>query len=174
MNSSSLSGRIGKRGHKMRGYKYVMIVTSEDEKYEKGETDLSFYACEPWKGLLEEVIYGNNAEELYGDGKREGLFYQLYETETGKRIGYGTIDPDYPREDIEEWEKRNENPWYEEKWYLDDIIGIMEDIGLRPTKANIENVKTLCTAAFSDYSERNECLKQIIENEKSKEENGNF
>lgn len=90
----------------MRGYKYVMIVTSEDEKYEKGETDLSFYACEPWKGLLEEVIYGNNAEELYGDGKREGLFYQLYETETGKRIGYGTIDPDYPREDIEEWEKQ--------------------------------------------------------------------
>lgn len=39
------------------------------------------------------------------DGRDEGLFYQVYERKTGKRIGYGTIDPDYPKEDIEEWEK---------------------------------------------------------------------
>lgn len=88
--------------------KYVMIVTSEDERYEKGETDLSFYACKPWEGILEEVVFGNNAEELYGDGHNEGLFYQLYETETGRRIGCGTIDPDYPKEEIEEWEKQSE------------------------------------------------------------------
>lgn len=85
--------------------KYVMIVTSEDERYDRGETNLGFYACEPWEGLLKKVVYGNDFEELYGDGRDEGLFYQVYERKTGKRIGYGTIDPDYPREDIEEWEK---------------------------------------------------------------------
>lgn len=150
--------------------KYVMIVTSEDERYDRGETDISFYACEPWEGLLEEVVFGNRAEELYGDGKNEGLFYQVYETETGKRIGYGTIDPDYPREDIEEWEKEHaqnesEKPWYEEQWCLDDILNAMSEVGVIPTKENIEKVKTLCITAFSDLSERNEYLKQIIENE---------
>lgn len=102
--------KVGKEGQKMRGYKkvenkYVMLVTSEDERYRRGEVGLDFFINRPWEGILEEIIFGNSAEELYGNGGNEGLFYQVYDTETGKRIGYGTIDPNYPREDIEEWEK---------------------------------------------------------------------
>lgn len=84
--------------------KYMMIVTSEDERYRR-VCDLDFFMENPWEGLLEEVVFGNNADELYGDGRNEGLFYQLYHMETGKRISYGTLDPDYPEEEIEEWEK---------------------------------------------------------------------
>lgn len=66
---------------------------------------MDFFISRPWEGILEEIIFGNSAEELYGNGRNEGLFYQVYDTETGKRIGYGTMYPDYPKEDIEEWEK---------------------------------------------------------------------
>lgn len=91
-------------------YKYVMIVTSEDERYESGEKDLSWFGDHPWEGRLEEIVFGNSFDELFGDGEHEGLFQQTYEMETGKRLSYGFIDPDTPREEIEEWEeKRNES-----------------------------------------------------------------
>lgn len=97
-------------------YKYVMIITSEDERYASGEKDLGWFGEHPWEGILEDIVFGNNWEELFGDGRNEGLFYQLYSTETGKRIGYGSLDPDTPREEIEEWEdNHNKLNWNEKK-----------------------------------------------------------
>lgn len=89
--------------------KYVMIVTSEDERYGHDGIQLDFFWDNPWEGLLEEIVYGDSWDELFGDGHNEGLFYQLYSTETGERIGYGSLDPDSPREEIEEFEKNKED-----------------------------------------------------------------
>lgn len=89
--------------------KYVMIVTSEDERYGHDGIQLDFFWDNPWEGKLEEIVYGDSWDELFGDGHNEGLFYQLYSTETGERIGYGSLDPDSPREEIEEFEKNKEN-----------------------------------------------------------------
>lgn len=89
-------------------YKYVMIVTSEDERYESGEKDLSSFGEHPWEGKLEAVVFGNSFDDLFGDGEHEGLFQQTYEMETGIRLSYGFLDPDTPREEIEEHEKKRE------------------------------------------------------------------
>lgn len=95
--------------------KYVMIVTSEDERYGYDGIQLDFFWNNPWEGLLVDIVYGNSYEELFGNGDYEGLFYQLYSTETGERIGYGSLDPDSPREEIEEFEKNKENDSKEDK-----------------------------------------------------------
>lgn len=89
--------------------KYVMIVTSEDERYGHDGIQLDFFWNNPWEGLLVDIVYGDSYEELFDNGDYEGLFYQLYSTETGERIGYGSLDPDSPREEIEEFEKNKEN-----------------------------------------------------------------
>ena len=89
-------------------YKYVIIITSEDERYNNGKEDsvgLDFFADNPWEGSLEAVMFGNNWNDLFGDGEYEGLFYQLYSLDTGKRVGYGILDPDSPEKEIEEFEK---------------------------------------------------------------------
>ena len=87
--------------------KYVMIVTSEDERYETGEKDLSFFGDHPWEGKLVGFVFGNSFDELMGDGRFEGLFQQTYETDTGKKLSYGFLDPNTPKEEIEEFEKNN-------------------------------------------------------------------
>ena len=92
-------------------YKYVMIVTAEDERYESGEKDLSWFGEHPWEGYLVEIVFGNSFDELMDDGSNEGLFQQTYEMTTGKRLSYGFLDPDTPREEIEEFEKRNRKCW---------------------------------------------------------------
>ena len=92
---------------KYKEYKYVMIITAEDERYETGEKDLSWFGDNPWDGVLEAIVFGDSFEELMGDGKYEGLFQQTYEMETGQRISYGFLDPDTPREEIEEWEMKH-------------------------------------------------------------------
>ena len=89
-------------------YKYVMIVTEEDERYDSGEMDLCDFANAPWEGILKEIVFGNSFDELMGDGHNEGLFQQTYEMETGKRLSYGFLDPDTPREEIEEWENKED------------------------------------------------------------------
>ena len=58
----------------------------------------------PWKGIVVGVFEGDTAEELYAHGESEGLFYQLFTSETGERIGYGVIDPDSLDDDIERFE----------------------------------------------------------------------
>ena len=83
---------------------YTVIITSEDERY-GNEKQLSFFAENPWEGKLETVLFTEGTNDLDEVAKFEGLFYQLYDSMSGNRIGYGVIDPDYPRTDIEEYEK---------------------------------------------------------------------
>ncbi len=86
--------------------KYVMIVTSEDERYNR-TVQLDFYADNPWEGRFECCIDGDNYKELMEEITRcdcEGLFYQLYENEYGNRIGYGVVDCDAIEDDINEYE----------------------------------------------------------------------
>ena len=40
-------------------------------------------------------------EELY---EFEGLFYQLFANKSGRRIGYGMVNDEYPAADIREFE----------------------------------------------------------------------
>ena len=97
--------------------KYVMIVTSEDERYNPnypngGGVQLGFFADHPWEGRFECLIAGDNVNELGEEIKRcgcEGLFYQLYENENGNRIGYGTVFYDAIEEDIEEYESEKDD-----------------------------------------------------------------
>lgn len=87
--------------------KYVVLVTSEDERYNNGKEDskgLDFFANNPCKGNFECILTGDNADELM-DADSEGLFYQLYETEGGKKIGDGVLTYDSLKDDIEDYEK---------------------------------------------------------------------
>lgn len=104
---------------KNRCKKYVMIVTSEDERYNPeyprdGGVPLLYFADNPWEGIFECVIEGNDYNELMNEAAKkdvDGLFYQLYENENGKRIGYGSIDPDIIHDEIIESEKANKLMW---------------------------------------------------------------
>lgn len=74
---------------------YTMIVFEEDERYGKDGMRLDFYSDNPVEGLLSDVVFGNDLDELMvsSDGQsNEGLFYLLYDNRTGKRIGSGTVD----------------------------------------------------------------------------------
>lgn len=91
--------------------KYVMIITSEDERYDPdrshGGVQLDFFADKPWEGRFECLIYGDDFEDLkeamiWNDV--EGLFYQFYENKNGNRISYGSVDFDRIEEEIEEYE----------------------------------------------------------------------
>lgn len=86
--------------------KYVMIVTSEDERYGRNDVQLDFFCDDPWEGILEAVVFGDTYEELSQNGKYEGLFQQTYEMKTGRRISYGVIDDLTPKEEIEELEEK--------------------------------------------------------------------
>lgn len=97
------------RSRKFQHKKYVMIVTSENDRYGDDEYDLSFYADSPHEGLLEDIVYGNTFKELFGDASNEGLFYQLYSTLTGERIGSGVLDPCSPQDEIDEFERNLKN-----------------------------------------------------------------
>ena len=93
--------------------KYVMIVTSEDDRYNPNApydgvgVQLGFFADHPWEGRFECFIAGDDHKELIEEIARcgcEGLFYQLYENEYGNRIGYGVVDCDAIEDDINEYE----------------------------------------------------------------------
>ena len=83
-------------------YKYVMIVTSEDDRY-TGNADglqLAHWADNPWDGALVGIATGDTCEDLLEELDCEGLFYQLFDTRCGARLGYGTIDAASISEDI--------------------------------------------------------------------------
>lgn len=108
-----------------KDYKYVMIVTSEDKRYDEDERyenndkySLSWFGEHPWEGTLVDIVFGNSFDDLMGDGNYEGLFQQTYDVQTGKRISYGFLDYNTPREEIEEFEKNNKNPII--KW--EDVV----------------------------------------------------
>ena len=83
--------------------KYTCIITSEPDG-----PGLSYISDHPWEGNLEETIQFNTIEELFAHDV-EGLFYQLFDNESGRRLGYGMIDPDYPATDIQDFEKESEH-----------------------------------------------------------------
>lgn len=87
--------------------KYVMIVTSEDERYGRDGIQLDFFWDNPWEGILEDIVFGDSYKELTCNGKYEGLFQQTYDIKTGTRLSYGGIDDLTPKEEIEEWENKN-------------------------------------------------------------------
>lgn len=87
--------------------KYVLIITSEDERYDEKKVQLDFFTNYSWEGLLNDIVYGDSISELYTNGENEGLFYQLYEIGTGKRIGYGILNYDSLKEEIEDWERKD-------------------------------------------------------------------
>lgn len=82
--------------------KYVMIVTAEDERYGTAGYGLDFFANSPAEGILNDIVYGDDLDELMvsSDGEsNEGLFYLLYRMKknesgisTGIKIGSGTVD----------------------------------------------------------------------------------
>ena len=83
-------------------YKYVMIVTSEDDRY-TGNADglqLEHWADNPWDGAFVGIATGDTCEDLLEELDCEGLFYQLFDTQRGVRLGYGIIDADSISEDI--------------------------------------------------------------------------
>lgn len=64
---------------------------------------------------------------------------------------------------VENKESSSLTPWYEEQWYDEDIINIMKEIGAEVTPETLKKTKELCSEYFDDKSDRNEIIKQIIE-----------
>lgn len=92
--------------------KYIMIVTEEDERYDGKDVQLSVYADNPFEGKLSDIVYGDNVDELRisSDGyDNEGLFYVLYSTEKGDKVGYGTVEFSAIAEEIELYENAHNN-----------------------------------------------------------------
>lgn len=85
--------------------KYTVVITSEPK-----DKSLDYISNHPWEGNLEKTVEFNTIEELF-EHDVEGLFYQLFENGSGKRLGYGSVNSDYPYMDIQEFEKGyvNEN-----------------------------------------------------------------
>ena len=80
------------------GKLFAMVVTAEDELY---PNPLSHYSEHPDEGILEDIVYGDNYDELTCNGEYEGLFYILYDLRTGRKVSAGVIDPDGLEEEIE-------------------------------------------------------------------------
>lgn len=58
-----------------------------------------------------------------------------------------------------------DKPWYVEEWYDEDIIEAMKDLDIEVTEQSLERAKKAVTGIFDEKSDRNELLKQWIENE---------
>lgn len=82
--------------------KYVMIVTSEDDRYAANADGLQLghWADNPWDGTFVGIATGDTCEDLLEELDCEGLFYQLFDAQCGTRLGYGIIDADSISEDI--------------------------------------------------------------------------
>lgn len=75
-------------------FNYVLIVTGEENR------SLDYYSDHPEEGLLQDIVFGDKASDLM-KGCNEGLFYQLYDRESGKRIGYGSLSQLSIEDDIQ-------------------------------------------------------------------------
>ena len=105
--------------------RYMMIVTEEDERYDGKTVQINFYSENPFEGKLSDIVYGNNVKELRisSDGHdNEGLFYVLYATENGDKVGYGIVDFDAIAEEIEEYENDHNNMEEKTKKYRVTIV----------------------------------------------------
>ena len=135
--------------------KYTMIVTEEDERYTNKEKGLSFFAENPWEGCLNSIVYGDTADELMTKAaKAEGLFYQLYESKTGKLVGRGVVSIDALDDDISEYEKSS----IIYIGYLDiPMKAVMENGTIRKANAMVE---------FDSIEEIPELIEESVENTK--------
>lgn len=82
-------------------YRYTAVITSESEGQPLGHI-----SEHPWEGILEKIIKFDTMDEFWTYDV-EGLFYQLYENENGKRLGYGSINCDFPAMDIRRYEEKS-------------------------------------------------------------------
>ena len=90
--------------------KYKIVITQEkgvaygvyENKYRE-KVSLADLSDNPSDGLYVDTIYFYRPDQFENIvGLYEGLFYELFEIESGKRIGYGMLDPDSPVEEIRE------------------------------------------------------------------------
>lgn len=177
------------------GKKYTMIVFEEDERYGSNGIQLGFYSDNPWEGNLSDIVEGDNIEELWksSDGhSNEGLFYMLYENETGKRVGYGIVDYGAIRDEIAECEKESETRKFkantsilcsdllnnvtqrpENRWpILNCLDGVQREPALsKITESENENkfqersrtVKTICYGEEREWDSREEAMNFFLE-----------
>lgn len=138
--------------------KYVMIVTSEDERYGRNGIQLDFFWDNPWEGRLEDVVFGDSYEELTLNGKYEGLFQQTYDIETGTRLSYGGIDDLTPKEEIEEWENKKEKNDLKVLRQGKYMLGRIKDIAAEIYHPNEDKIKfdnidfALCNESDLDFA----------------------
>lgn len=78
---------------------YWMMITQRDNEYKPS----SYYAENPWEGKYSDSFVGNSAEDFMKENIK-GLFYQLFDYETGMRFSYGAADFEKIRKDISEYE----------------------------------------------------------------------
>ena len=66
-------------------------------------------------------------------------------------------------------ETSEQNTWYIEKWYDEDLINALKEIGATVSEKNLERLKSECLHIFDDKSTRNEMLadkaREIFEEE---------
>lgn len=90
----------------MQKNKYALIVFEED-----GDVfPLSHYTDRPWDGRFLDACFGNTADDLNRRGKHEGMFYILYHTGTGRRIGTGMLSYSELADDIAVFETSPQEP----------------------------------------------------------------
>lgn len=75
-------------------FRYLMIITEEKDD------NMAYYADHPEAGLFRNIIMGNSADKLM-KGEYEGMFYQLYDMNSRERIGYGILDYQSLKDNIE-------------------------------------------------------------------------
>lgn len=92
--------------------RYMIIITSEDDRYTADDEgyNLWYWEDHPYDGVLEDVVFVDTADELFDKyPQHEGLFYQTYDLNTGKRIAYGAIEFNMIAEELEENEEKEAN-----------------------------------------------------------------
>ena len=65
-----------------------------------------------------------------------------------EHLAYALVNTEVPEQ----------SAWYVEKWYDEDLINALKEIGVTVSKENIERLKLECLHIFDDKSIRNEML----------------
>lgn len=146
--------------------KYCMIVYSEDERYGTSGYGLDFFIDNPAEGILQDIVFGDNANELMQstDGNdNEGLFYILYviskncfDVESGEKIGSGMVERCAISDEINDYETK-----LLKKWQLEVVL----DRQLAPDE--IEAIEIGWKAFYSDpFKFKNtpivDCINQFL------------
>ena len=78
------------------------LTWTEDDRYTANADGLQLehWVDNPWDGAFVGIATGDTCEDLLEELDCEGLFYQLFDTQCGARLGYGIIDAASISEDI--------------------------------------------------------------------------